>query len=231
MSKAIFVTATGTDVGKTYVSALIAKKLCDNGLKAGYFKVASSGAEKEKQAPIVGDAKAVCDMSGLDYRRDAKVSYTFQTPVSPHLAAELEGEPIVLSKVLYDFSTFAPQFDYLCVEGSGGIICPLRLDEENQLLLEDVVKALTLSCLIVASAELGTINATLLTVAYIRSRGIGINGIILNNYDPEHFLHIDNKKQIERMSGLPVIACVKKDAQNLDISIDALSAVFEEVNS
>lgn len=230
MSKAIFITATGTAIGKTYVSALIAKNLCQNGFKAGYFKAALSGAEEENGTLIAGDAKSVCDMSGLAYRIDTKVSYTFESPVSPHLAAELEGKPIEISKVKTDFQAFAPQFDYLCVEGSGGIICPLRVDAGNLLMLEDVVKALKLSCIIVASAELGTINATLLTVAYIRSRGIAMNGIVLNNYDSDDFLHVDNKKQIERMSRLPVIACVKKGDQELDISIDALTAIFEEVN-
>ena len=133
-----------------------------------------------------------------------------------------------LDQVKQDFADFASKYDYLCVEGSGGIICPLRMDEDNQLLLEDVVKELELNCIIVASAELGTINATLLTVAYMRARGMKIKGILLNNYDSNDFLHVDNKKQIEQLSGIPVIACVKKGDRDLDISMDDLMAVFEE---
>lgn len=229
MTKGIFITATGTDVGKTFVSGLIAKKLCAHGYRVAYYKAALSGAVEENGAWIAGDAKEVCQQAGLRYGIDSKVSYTYKTAVSPHLAAEMEGNPIDLLKIKQDFASFSANYEYLCVEGSGGIICPLCMQGEKPLLLEDIIKTLGLETIIVATAGLGTINATLLTVDYMRARGIGIQGIILNHFDSRNFLHVDNKKQIERLSRLPVLACVKDEDRELDISIEELTGVFREV--
>lgn len=71
---------------------------------------------------------------------------------------------------------------YVTVEGSGGIVCPIRWDERQKILLEDVIKALGLATLVVAGVGLGTINATVLTVEYLRVRGIEVKGVVLNQF-------------------------------------------------
>lgn len=230
MKKSVFITATGTDVGKTYVTALIIKKMRENNLNTGYYKAALSGAEKINDEWVAGDAKYVCDISGLPYNMKDMVSYVYKTAVSPHLAAILEGNPVDLNVIEADFNSAKVKYDYLCVEGSGGIICPLRMDEIQTIMLENVIKTLNLSVIIVALPELGTINSTVLTVEYLRSRGIEIEGIILNNYDKNNFMHVDNKKQIEILSKIPVIACVKKFDLELDISVKKLKSIFKEVS-
>lgn len=75
-------------------------------------------------------------------------------------------------------------------------------------MLEDIIKLIGADIVIVASAELGTINSTVLTVEYARLRGIGIKGIILNRYDENNAMHCDNKRRIEELTALPVLACV-----------------------
>ena len=224
MTKAIFVTATGTDVGKTYISALIVKKIRELGYNCGYFKPALSGAIEKDGKLIPGDCDFVLKTAGINSVPLNYVSYVFKTAVSPHLAAEIENNPIKIEKIKSDYEEIKKEFDYLVVEGAGGIICPFNLNEQK-LLLPDVIKELGLDILVVASASLGTINSTVLTVEYAKQQGINVKGIILNNYDENDFMQKDNKIQVENLTGVKVVATVKKD----DTSISDLSGLFKEV--
>lgn len=224
MTKAIFVTATGTDVGKTYISALIVKKIRELGYNCGYFKPALSGAIEKDGKLIPGDCDFVLKTAGINSVPLNYVSYVFKTAVSPHLAAEIENNPIKIEKIKSDYEEIKKEFDYLVVEGAGGIICPFNL-KEQKLLLPDVIKKLGLDILVVASASLGTINSTVLTVEYAKQQGINVKGIILNNYDENDFMQKDNKIQVENLTGVKVVATVKKD----DTSISDLSGLFKEV--
>lgn len=228
MSKGLFITATGTDVGKTYITALITKALCDDGRQAGYYKAVLSGAELIGDRMVAGDAKFVFDCAKLDKEPNAYVSYCLKTPVSPHLASTLENVCIDLDTIYSDFNRIKSEFDYLTVEGCGGIICPIRLDDEV-IMQTDIIKRLVLDVLIVAPSGLGTINYSVLTVDYLKHQGIGIRGIILNNYDETSFLHRDNKKVIERLTGIEVIAVVEKGAKRLTMPIDKLCSLYKEI--
>lgn len=207
MLDGVFITATGTDVGKTYVSALLLKNLINKGLNAGYYKPVLSGAELHNGKLIPGDAEYVLKTAGLVVEPEYCVSYMFKPAVSPHLASQMENNPIKLGKILDDYRKMQAQYDYLIVEGAGGIACPFCL-ADNKIMLADVIKAFGLDIIIVASAELGTINSTLLTVEYARAQGINIRGIILNKYNENDFMHRDNLMQIERLAQVPVIAMV-----------------------
>nr|WP_315023561.1 dethiobiotin synthase [uncultured Aminipila sp.] len=217
--KGIFITATGTDIGKTYVSGLIVKELRDNHINAGYYKPALSGAYTKNGKLIPGDAEYVCQVSGLTEPYENLVSYMFQAAVSPHLAAQMESGIEVNKDVIWeDYNKLSQKYDFMVVEGCGGILCPLNIpkspssvvnrDKSNLLLLPDIIKLLKLDIIIVADAGLGTINLVLLTVEYAKQHCIGIAGIILNHFDESNFLHQDNKKQIEFLTTLPVLACI-----------------------
>ena len=122
MTKAIFITATGTDVGKTYISALIVKKLRELGYNCGYFKPALSGAEVVDGKIIPGDCDYVLKQSGINVPTENYVSYIYKTAVSPHLASEIENNPIKIEKIKSDFERIKKEFDYVVVEGAGGIV-------------------------------------------------------------------------------------------------------------
>ena len=224
MTKGIFITATGTDVGKTYISALIVKKLREIGLNCGYYKPALSGAEIFNGEIIPGDCDYVFKQARISLNPSDYVSYIYKEPVSPHLAAELENKPIKLEKIKKDFEHIKQKFDYIVVEGAGGIACPFNLGQEK-LMLTDVIKALGLDIIIVSCATLGTINSTLLTVEYAKQHGITVKGIILNSYDKNDFMHIDNKKQIEALTGIKVVSTVTHNSK----TVEDLSEFFKEV--
>ncbi|MGS0763643.1 dethiobiotin synthase [Syntrophomonas curvata] len=227
MSKSIFITATGTDVGKTYVTALIIKKMRAAGYQAGYYKAALSGAEATGNALLPGDADYVNRTAAIGERLENMVSYVYKTAVSPHLAAQLEGNPVELSQVLSDFACVSSQYEYVTVEGSGGIVCPLRYDDTQHIFLVDIIKSLQLAVLIVADAGLGTINAVVLTIEYLKQRNIPVKGIILNHYHQGNMMEEDNRKMITEITGVPVIALVENEAENLDIDVQELLAIYE----
>lgn len=226
MGKAIFVTGTGTDVGKTYVTGLIVKKLHDAGLNVGYYKAAMSGNERDAAGNLIpGDAKWVKDISGMSQALEETCPYIYETAVSPHLASRLEGNPVRLEVVKNNYDKVINKYDYVTVEGSGGILCPIDFDNEK-LWLEDIIKELDLDTIIIADAGLGTINSVVLTVEYMKKKNINIRAIIFNNWTGD-VMQEDNLKMCEYMTGLKVIAKVKAGDTDLDIDIDELKKLYK----
>lgn len=223
MAKNIFVTGTNTDVGKTFVTALMIKKFRDAGISAGYYKAAASG---EKISDIAADAFYIKKISGLNCDMKNFVSYTYENSLSPHLAAKIENNSVNISVIEKDFFSAAEQFEFLTIEGSGGIICPLRFDEKI-LMLDDVIKKLNLAIVIVIDSKLGEINSAVLTVEHLRAKKISVKGLIFNRFDENNLLHVDNKFVIEKITGLPTLFTVKKNSANLDISVEKLAEIYE----
>lgn len=232
MSKAYFITATGTDVGKTYVTALLVKKWRDLGIDAGYYKAALSGAELRDGKWVAGDADYVKRFASLSDSQEQLVSYVYKEAVSPHLAARKEGNPVELSKVLEDFEAACNRHEFIFAEGSGGIICPIRYDDDTapgidnvaktvpqKIFLVDIIKALNLPILVVTTAALGSINACVLTVEYARSRGINVHGLIVNHYGMSKNFEMedDNIKMMQDLTGLPVFAKISEGDNDLGI--------------
>lgn len=222
MGKGIFVTATGTDIGKTYVTALMVKKLREAGYSSGYYKAALSGAESIEES----DAGYVKKISGIMQQDETLLSYLYRPAVSPHLAAKLEGNPVDMKKVREDYLHVLKNHAYVTVEGSGGIVCPIRWDEEKKVLLEDVINALELSTVIVADAGLGTINAVVLTVEYLRARRIKVKGIILNRFTGGS-MQEDNVRMIEELTGISVLTLVPEGAEELELDAEVLASLYE----
>lgn len=227
MSKALFITGTGTDVGKTFVTGLIVKKLHDAGKNAAYYKAAMSGNERRADGTLIpGDARWVQKISGIAQPLTEMCPYVYEHPYSPHLASRVEGHPVQLSVVKQGFADVCSRYDYVTIEGSGGILCPLCFDE-CKLQLEDVVKELGLSCLIVADAGLGTINNVVLTVDYMRAHQIPVKGILFNRFHPGDIIEEDNIKMCEYMTGLKVLACIQDGDTDLALDVAALAALYE----
>ena len=215
MAKKIFVTATGTDIGKTYISSLIIKKMRESGYNCGYYKPVLSGVVELGGHLVDSDANYVIQVADIPDTAESCVSYWWKEALSPHLAAKRANQKIDIDKIKYDFAQISRKYDYLLIEGAGGITCPLIINNEEKYLLKDLIWELGLSTIIVADAGLGTINSTLLTVDYAKTNGIEITGIILNNYESDNYMHWDNLEQIETLTGINVIATVSTDAKDI----------------
>lgn len=229
MSKALFVTGTGTDTGKTYVTGLIVKKLQEAKKNPAYYKAAMSGNDRRPDGTLIpGDALEVQTMSGINQSLTSMCPYVYEHAYSPHLASRLEGNPVVMDVVTHGFADVTAVYDYVTVEGSGGILCPICFDEAR-IQLEDVVKELHLSSILIADAGLGTINSVVLTAEYMKTHGLPLKGIIFNHYHPGDVMEDDNIFMCEHMTGLPTLAKVQDGDTELDMNIDALCALYDEV--
>ena len=230
MSKNLFVTGTGTDVGKTYVTGLIVKKLRETGYRPAYYKAGMSGNLRRADGSLIpGDADFVRTMAGLEQPLETMCPYVYEHAVSPHLAARMEGGPVELDVVKTGFDALAQAYDLVTMEGSGGILCPLRVDETGELWLEDVVKALNLGCLVVADAGLGTINSVVLTAEYMRARNLAVKGILFNHFHPGDRMEEDNVAMCQERTGLPVLALVQDDMERFPMDGQALAQLYDEV--
>lgn len=226
MSKNLFITGTGTDVGKTYVTSLVIKKLRESGANAAYYKAAMSGNERRADGTLIpGDALSVKEVSGIAQPLEEMCPYIYENAYSPHLAALIEGGPVELSVVRDGFRKVSEKYDYVTVEGSGGILCPIRYDGER-IMLEDVIQDLGLSCLLVADAGLGTINSVVLTAEYMRARNIPIVGMIFNRFHKGNVMEEDNIRMCGELTGLKTLACVQEGDRALAMEAEALRALY-----
>ena len=221
MSNGLFITGTDTDIGKTYVTALLIKTLRQGGYDTGYYKAAISGADSVAES----DAGFVNRFAQIGEPEDLLLSYLYKTAVSPHLAAQLEGNPVDLAVIHRDFQKAAARYPYLVMEGSGGIACPLRRDAKAHIDLTDIIWLLELPVLLVAKAGLGTLNHIVTTAAYCEKLGIPVKGVLLNHWQGG-VLEEDNLKMIPAMTGVPVLAKIPTGAASLDCDPKTLAACF-----
>ena len=228
MSKGIFITATGTGVGKTFISGLIFKKLCACGYRASYYKPVASEARERDGELIPDDVSYVisCCVT-LPSPTCVAFSYAYKPALSPHLAGELEKRPVDVGKIMNDFNALSQNYPYLVVEGCGGVVCPIRYDKQKKLFLTDIIRQLNLPVLVVANASLGSINSSVLTVEYLKQQKIHIRGIVVNRYHDNRILDKNNVCMIRELTQVPIIAQVCENACDLPMTERELLSVFE----
>ena len=193
---AFFITGTDTEVGKTFVSAVLAI-----GLKAHYWKPIGTGLYPHT------DNQWVQEKTGLPDEHFFPEAYLFKDHVSPHLAAKQEGVNINIEKI--QIPNERP-WQQLIVEGAGGIMVPIN---DSQMVL-DLIQHLNLPTIVVSRSTLGTINHTLLTVEKLREKDIDVLGIIMNGpKNPENRLAIEKYGRISVLAEFEPIAHI--GAQNL----------------
>lgn len=194
----IFITGTGTEIGKTVIAGGIAASLKHAGLNVGVMKPISTGdttdAQFLKHAAQVDDPLTLINPTHLRY------------PLAPSVSARLEGKQIDLLTIKAAFTKLKKKYDFLIVEGVGGIAVPIKDD----FLVAHLISQLKLPILIVADAGLGSINHTVLTVAFAKQFDLQIAGIVLNLYCPETagLAEQTNPAEIERLTQVPVIGVV-----------------------
>ncbi|TGK13398.1 dethiobiotin synthase [Leptospira stimsonii] len=184
----VFISATGTDVGKSFLSSLILAKYGEElGLK--YFKPIQTGEES--------DRASVMDLSGLDESRFLKNYYAFAFAGSPHYAAELEGTEIDTDELARHL--FSIREEKLIVEGAGGLLVPLT----RKTLTIDVVRQSEIPLILAAPVSLGAINQTLLSLEAIQKRNLAFKGIFFIG-TPDKTTE-DNIRTILEWSGVPML--------------------------
>lgn len=177
-NKAIFITGTDTGVGKTVVSAVIARLLKNKGISVGVMKPVTSGCIEVGGTLVSEDAELLKWASDAD-GEDADITpYLLREPLAPSVAASLDKIRIEFPTIKAAFDRLVAKHDFVIVEGAGGLMVPLA----GGLLIADLVNHLGIPLIVVARPNLGTINHTILTTFCAKQMGIEVAGIIINNY-------------------------------------------------
>lgn len=182
----IFITGTGTDVGKSVVSAILVA-----GTRGAYWKPVQSGLED------ITDTQWIQKITGLPRDHFKPETHKLSRPLSPHAAAALDGVRIDLADFILPE---AHPHHHLIVEGAGGLMVPLN----DRHFMLDLIVELGLPVLLVASSQLGTINHTLLSLDKLRSRDVPVVGVVLNG--PRN---ASNRQAIEQYGRVPVVAQIE----------------------
>ncbi len=179
-TRGVFVTATDTEVGKTFVAAGLARALKDLGLDVGVMKPVASGGRKTKDGLVSDDALELARAVDASDELALVNPVCLEAPLAPLVAARLEGARVNLGAVWKAYETLAERHEFLVVEGVGGLLVPI--DEGATVL--DLITMLRLPALVVTRPGLGTINHTLLTVRYAREHGVDVIGLVINVAEP-----------------------------------------------
>jgi dethiobiotin synthetase len=178
--RGIFVSGTDTGVGKTIVAATLARLLRMNGVTVGVMKPVTSGCREENGNLVSDDALLLCQAAGIAVSEDV-APYRLREALAPSEAARLDGVRIDFSVIKASFDRLASLYQYVIVEGAGGLMVPLS----GGLLVADLARELGLPLLVVARPGLGTINHTVLTCFAAQKLGLRVAGVIINGM-PEH---------------------------------------------
>lgn len=206
MAKGLFIIGTDTDVGKTFVTAGITYILRKHNLNACSFKPVQSGGILKENKVFSGDIEFIKNVTEINETNQMMNSYCLKEAVSPHIAAELENITIDKNKIIKDYKRLQEKYDYVVVEGAGGIIVPIIRDRYY---IYDLIKDLNIPVVIVARAGVGTINHTALTINFLKNHGIEVKGVIINEYSNSYY-EDDNIKVIKNITGVDVISIINK---------------------
>ncbi len=176
-SKVICVTGIDTDIGKTIATGLLGKYLFDKGFAVITQKISQTGCQG-----ISEDILAHRKIMGMDLlqedRQGITCPYIFPEPCSPHLAASLVGETIDLSVIKAATEKLKQTFEYILLEGVGGLLVPLH---DNVTLL-DYLEEQRYPLILVSSSRLGSINHTLAALELAQKRNLDVVAILYNRY-------------------------------------------------
>ncbi len=221
MLPGFFITGTGTDVGKTYVGALIAKSLHQAGHRVGVYKPAASGCRREGEELISDDAMTLWHAAGRPGTLDRVCPQRFAAPLAPHLAARAEGREIDRQLLRNGLNYWRNRSDILLLEGAGGLLAPIGDNEY----FADLARDFGFPLVIVSKNALGTINHTLLTLHAAKTLpgGLPVAGVILNHPvppNPNDSSLATNRRELERRCEVPILGEVFWKSDEIDSPID-----------
>jgi dethiobiotin synthase len=199
MLRGVFVTGTGTGVGKTVVSAALLDRYGAPSLR--YWKPVQTGTLQDD------DTSSVMALSGCGPSGVLDAGVRLPQPVSPHLAARLEGQVIRVPK-LVERITREPDAVWV-VEGAGGVLVPL----DDHTTIAVLMRALALPVIVVARSALGTINHTLLTLEALRTRALRVAGVVMVGAPhPENRAAIEHYGKVAVLGELPPLDPLTADS-------------------
>jgi len=201
----LFLTGTGTGVGKTFVAIELLHWLRSHGIRAAGMKPICCGDREDARRLLAASAEGI-SIEELN-------PVWLQLPVAPSVAAQIEQVEIDLGKIRNCFRNLSERFDTVIVEGVGGWLVPITAD----LFVGDFARQLDLPVAIVAENRLGCLNHILLTLESVQRRGLVCAGVILNSANgPTDLAQSTNETELRRLlAGANLVVINEKTERNL----------------
>ncbi|HZY90071.1 MAG TPA: dethiobiotin synthase [Gemmataceae bacterium] len=204
----LFITATDTGAGKTYVTAAACRALRREGRPFRVCKPVATGAEWARGRWLAEDTRLLAEAAG-EHDLDAVTLWAFPAPAAPPVAARLAGASLALDGLAAAVRRRAAAGVPVLVEGVGGLLCPLT----EAATVADLAADLGLPLLVVARRSLGTLNHTLLTLEVARGRRLRVAGVVVSETAPVSGpAEESNVEELRRRIGVPLLAVVPHGA-------------------
>ena len=236
----LFITGTNTEVGKTYVTGLIARCLVRAGHRVGVYKPAASGCRRVDGRLVADDAVAIWEAAGRPGRLEEVCPQCFAAPLAPHLAARAEGKRLDEELLVSGIEVWQKRSDVVLVEGAGGLLSPLG----RRLYVADLAARFGFPLIVVVPNELGMINQTLQTLVAAEhfgggsasgpdgglDSGLSVAGVVMNT--PREDLcgeasadvsRGSNRRELALHCGPPILAEVGWRSDRFDTNVDWFS--------
>ena len=216
----VFITGTGTDVGKTFVGAAIARALSQQNITVIPRKPVESGCLKQNNELIPKDATALKKAANFQGDLHEVCPYRFEPAISPVRAAHL-AKTILTTEQLVNICLNGSENGFTLVEGAGGFYSPIAENGLNA----DLATALQLPVLLIADDKLGALSQVLLSTEAIKLRGLQLVGVVLNSLDDKNHEHMNNAADLREHLDCPVFSSPfskEDDAQLPKALIDTL---------
>lgn len=217
----LFITGTDTEVGKTYVAALLASTLTAQGHRVGVYKPVASGCGRQGDQLVSDDALTLWKAAGQLGELPAVCPQRFEAPLAPNVAAREEGKQVDAGLLRSGLDYWLGCTDIVLIEGVGGLMSPAS-DEDY---VADLAFEFGFPLIVVAPNVLGVINQTLqtlITAATFRD-GIDVAGIILNDvrqHPGEDVSAHSNRPELATRCVPPVLGHLDWAAAGFDEDID-----------
>lgn len=213
----LFITATDTDAGKTFVTAGIARLWRRQQRRFRVCKPVATGAAGEWS----DDTRLLAAAAG-DADLRAVTPYTFAAAAAPPVAARLAGTSLTLQELANAVRRRVADGTTVLVEGVGGLLCPLTERET----VADLAAELDLPLIVVSRRSLGTLNHTLLTVEAARQRGLRVQGVVVTATMPARGVAEEtNVEELRRRLDVPLLAVLPHQADAMERDIMELGTV------
>ena len=199
----LFITGTDTGVGKTVVTAAILAWLKDRTVSAGVMKPIETGVDPECSSAANSDALFLMECGSIPDDLSEVSPIRLKAPASPFQAARMENRALDSSTLLTAYRTLASRYEWMLVEGIGGVRVPITANYQ----VLDLMSDLGLPAVVVSRYRLGTLNHTLMTLNTLKQRQIPIRGVVFNHTEPGDLDPVEQEQPslIQELTGIPVL--------------------------
>lgn len=221
MQQGVFITGSGTNVGKTFVGIQVAKQLRKKKITVIPRKPVESGCARQNDELIPQDAIDLQSATNYQGTLNDICPYRFEPAISPDRAAQLVNKTLTTEQLVKVCQQGSDE-GFLLVEGAGGFYSPLTENGLNA----DLASALKLPVLLVVEDRLGALNQALLHVEAIQRRGLPIAGIVLNAVSNHHNEQMDNAADLRKHLNCLIFSNPYLPSGNNELPDDLITSLY-----